>query len=163
LAVSFDHFNGFFQLFNPICRQLGSLNHLGKYGGDVTTEIVGTYQTKQKLKEAGIYYSQLWDIVESSEWANLKEECGHGSRNKTMTTKQYLAILRKLGLLPYGQSTAIKLGVGISTLSNYAVGEHIPTQTAQLLRALLKIQELEKELQKLLKQKKKLFVVVRER
>ena len=34
-----------------------------------------------EIKEKGIYYSQLWDIVKSDNWANLKEEQGDGGAN----------------------------------------------------------------------------------
>lgn len=50
--------------------------HLKQHGNDVITDILGTYQNKEDLSAAGIYYSKLWNIVESSEWANLGPETG---------------------------------------------------------------------------------------
>ena len=33
---------------------------------------------KEEIKEKGLYYSKLWNIVESEEWANLNPERGDG-------------------------------------------------------------------------------------
>ena len=45
------------------------LRHLKKYGEDVTTEILLETNNKEELKDRGIYYSTLWNIVESKDWA----------------------------------------------------------------------------------------------
>ena len=55
-------------------------NHLNKHGFDYSTEILKECKTKDEVKEWGLYYSRLWNIVESKEWANLKEEQGDGGR-----------------------------------------------------------------------------------
>lgn len=55
-------------------------SHLEKHGYDYTTEIIKECQTKDEIKEFGIYYSNLWNILESNEWANLKIEQGDGGR-----------------------------------------------------------------------------------
>jgi hypothetical protein len=52
--------------------------HLKKYGEDVITEILETCETKEDVKIRGRYYSDLWNVAESSEWANLKKEEGDG-------------------------------------------------------------------------------------
>ena len=52
--------------------------HLKKHGFDITTEIIGEYYNKEDLKRQGIYYSTLWNVKESTEWANLTEENGMG-------------------------------------------------------------------------------------
>jgi hypothetical protein len=52
--------------------------HLKQHGYDCTTEIIHESEDALIIKEKGIYYSQLWNIVESNEWANLKEEQGDG-------------------------------------------------------------------------------------
>jgi len=54
------------------------LNHLKKYGFDYTTEIIRECQSEEELLEWGLYYSQLWNVAGSPEWANLKEEAGEG-------------------------------------------------------------------------------------
>lgn len=64
--------------------------HLKKHGYDYTTEILSECQTKEEVKELGLYYSNLWNIMESDEWANLKIEQGDGGR-------QSEEIRRKIG------------------------------------------------------------------
>ena len=53
-------------------------SHLNKHGKDISTEILGSYENKEDLISAGIYYSKLWDVVNSNSWANLKLEEGDG-------------------------------------------------------------------------------------
>lgn len=52
--------------------------HIKKHGYDVTTEILLETDNPEELKEAGIYYSNLWNIVESKDFANLIPETGNG-------------------------------------------------------------------------------------
>jgi hypothetical protein len=54
------------------------LSHLKKYGYDVTTEILLETTNKQEITQQGIYYSTIWNVVESNEWANIKPESGDG-------------------------------------------------------------------------------------
>ena len=66
--------------------------HLAKHGNYVTTEILHETTDKQEIEKLGVYYSQLWDVVASSEWANLILENGKGAslisaeRRATVTT-----------------------------------------------------------------------------
>lgn len=53
-------------------------NHIQKHGYDVRTEIIFTSESKEDITEKGIYYSNLWDVVNSNEWANIREETGDG-------------------------------------------------------------------------------------
>lgn len=50
--------------------------HIKKHGNDVDTYIIGTYETRKELREAGIYYSKIWNVIESDEWANRIPEGG---------------------------------------------------------------------------------------
>lgn len=52
--------------------------HIKKHGYNCDTEIIKKCHSSSELKEWGLYYSRLWNIVDSDEWANLKEECGDG-------------------------------------------------------------------------------------
>ena len=58
--------------------------HTNKHGYDVTTEIVKECQTSEEIKHWGLYYSELWNIVDERDengkktWANLKPEAGDG-------------------------------------------------------------------------------------
>lgn len=59
------------------------LRHITKHGYDVTTEILLETDDKNLLKETGIFYSKLWNIVESKNWANLMMEQGDGGDTST--------------------------------------------------------------------------------
>ena len=54
------------------------IRHIKKHGNDVTTEILHECSTIDELRELGLYYSYLWNVVESKEWANIKPEEGDG-------------------------------------------------------------------------------------
>lgn len=54
--------------------------HLEKYGSNFDTEILKVCESEEELRENGVYYSNLWNVVESEDWANLKEEAGQGGR-----------------------------------------------------------------------------------
>jgi hypothetical protein len=53
-------------------------NHLEKHGYDVDTEILLETDDHFEIKKWGKHYSELWNIVESNDWANLKPEEGDG-------------------------------------------------------------------------------------
>ena len=52
--------------------------HIEKHGYDVTTEILFESEDLEEIKDKGLYYSNLWNVVNSKEFANLKEESGDG-------------------------------------------------------------------------------------
>lgn len=54
------------------------LNHLGAHGNDCDTQILLASSSKEDIRETGIFFSSLWNIVESDEWANLIPESGEG-------------------------------------------------------------------------------------
>ena len=59
--------------------------HIKEHGYDVTTEIIRVCESKEELKEWGLYYSKLWNIVNECDsngkktWANLIPESGAGT------------------------------------------------------------------------------------
>jgi hypothetical protein len=52
--------------------------HLKKHGFEYSTEILKECTTSADIKYWGEYYSELWNVVESNAWANLKPESGDG-------------------------------------------------------------------------------------
>jgi hypothetical protein len=52
--------------------------HIEKHGYDVTTEVIGIFSNNEELKMFSIPLSEKLNIVESTEWANLKLESGDG-------------------------------------------------------------------------------------
>jgi hypothetical protein len=53
-------------------------NHIKHHGYDVTTEILKECDTNDEIAYWGKFYSELWDVVNSKNWANLKPEHGDG-------------------------------------------------------------------------------------
>jgi len=52
--------------------------HIQDYGYDVDTEILLETDNKEEMKSAGRYYSKLWNVAESNNWANRIPETGGG-------------------------------------------------------------------------------------
>jgi hypothetical protein len=59
--------------------------HLALHGKDYTTEILQKCHLKEEVRKWGLYYSNLWNVVESEKWANLKVEVGDGGELSTET------------------------------------------------------------------------------
>jgi hypothetical protein len=57
--------------------------HLQEHGFDYNTEILKECQTNDEVKKWGLYYSDLWNVVKSDQWANLKPESGDGNDPET--------------------------------------------------------------------------------
>jgi NUMOD3 motif len=76
--------------------------HLRKHGDNVTTEILKECTTKEEVRYWGLYFSKLWDVVNSDEWANLTEESGSGGNNgHVWTVEERLAVsVRNKGKSP---------------------------------------------------------------
>lgn len=53
-------------------------NHIKIHGNDVWTNVIYQTEIKENIKPMGIYYSDLWDVTNSEQWANLKPEEGQG-------------------------------------------------------------------------------------
>ena len=55
------------------------VSHLLEHGRDINTEILLKTTSKEKLQHTGRYYSKLWNVVESKDWANRIPETGGGT------------------------------------------------------------------------------------
>lgn len=54
------------------------INHLKIHGNDVTTEILLATESVDELRETGKYFSKIFTVKSSSNWANIKDEEGDG-------------------------------------------------------------------------------------
>ena len=72
------------------------IHHVRKHGYKYSTEIIKECSNKDELREWGIYYSNLWNIVNDSSWANLKPEEADGG---TLSEESK----RKIGLASKGR------------------------------------------------------------
>jgi len=65
--------------------------HLEKHGDDITTNILLATKEENDIREKGLFFSRLWNVVESKEFANLCGEQGQGgytaSKEKVKQTK----------------------------------------------------------------------------
>ena len=52
--------------------------HLLEHGEKITTEIIQICHTKEDLREWGLHYSKLWNVVSSTDWSNIMPEMGNG-------------------------------------------------------------------------------------
>lgn len=85
------------------------LNHLRKHGNDIETVWKYKYYTSESIKEVALWFSELFDIENSSNWANLMKEDGlsggatKGNRlPRTENQKQSLRNAR-LGKVPWNK------------------------------------------------------------
>jgi hypothetical protein len=53
-------------------------SHIKKHGYNVTTQILLVTEDKEELRETGLFFSRLWDVVKSDEFANCRDESGDG-------------------------------------------------------------------------------------
>lgn len=63
--------------------------HLDKYGYDYTTRILLATDDKEELKETGLFFSKLFNVVKSKEWANFQDEKGDGVTSEFATEENY--------------------------------------------------------------------------
>ena len=53
--------------------------HILEHGYDVTTEILRECHSSAEVRSYGTYYSKLWSVAESIDWANKIPETGGGA------------------------------------------------------------------------------------
>jgi hypothetical protein len=54
------------------------LRHLRVHGFEHITEVIEECETLESLRERGLYYSNLWNVVKDPAWANMILESGQG-------------------------------------------------------------------------------------
>lgn len=70
--------------------------HCKKYGYDYSTEIIASFNNKEEAEIFSIEFSRKNNIVNSIEWANLKEETIDGGFDHINKNKEYYNEKRKL-------------------------------------------------------------------
>ena len=70
-------------------------SHINKHGKHIETLWYCLYTDEQTIKESALSFSQLWNIVESSEWLNLIEEDGlhGGDTSKSDNYQKYIPLM----------------------------------------------------------------------
>jgi hypothetical protein len=109
------------------------LRHLRQHGYDYSTEIIKKCQTDEELIYWGLYYSNLWKIVESNQWANLKEEAGDGGQLGPESRKKISEANKKRK-----HSAETKLKMSKADRSSYQRTAQVTDSTKEKLSNLLK-------------------------
>jgi NUMOD3 motif len=78
--------------------------HLKKHGKDYSTEIIKECESIEEFTKWGLYYSNLWNVVESNDWANLKEETGDARGKLSAESRRKIADAG-LGREPWNKGT----------------------------------------------------------
>jgi hypothetical protein len=94
-------------------------SHLNKYGYLLDTKIIKECESMDEISYWGNYYSELWNIVESDNFANLVPELGENSsgmkdKNHSDETKNKI----KLSLLNHKVSDETRQKIAKSLLGN---------------------------------------------
>ena len=63
--------------------------HLKEHGNHVTTEVLFQTEDKEEFKHVSTEYSKKLNVVESQQWANFREETGHGGFSKQAQMKGF--------------------------------------------------------------------------
>lgn len=104
--------------------------HLRKHGYDYTTQILLATEDKSELKETGLFFSRLWDIAQSNEWANLQEEKGDGGDTSKFFTPESIEKIILSNKGPVSQETRKKISQ-LSSLNNLGRIHSIETKEKQ--------------------------------
>jgi hypothetical protein len=119
------------------------LNNIKKHNSRIITCVIGSYNTKEELIEAGLFYSHLYNVVKDYTWANLTDEKGDGgligtgqlgkhwkikdtskmSKKKTKTEEWYRGKKKTAGKNNYQFKGMIKTPWGVFESGKEAVAE----------------------------------------
>lgn len=109
------------------------LRHLQQHGYNYTTEIIRECQSEEELIFWGLHYSNLWNVVESNNWANLKEEAGDGGKLSSESRKKISEANRKRK-----HSIETKIKMSNADRSSYKRTSPVSDLTKEKLANLLK-------------------------
>lgn len=63
--------------------------HIKKHGENIHTEILFESHDPEEIKSAGLYYSLLWNVVDSENFCNMMIEYGDGGPTYWKRTEEY--------------------------------------------------------------------------
>jgi hypothetical protein len=128
---------GYTQALDPY-TYLGSgtywKRHLDLHGTDINTTILLATEIKTEVTETGLFFSKFFNVVNSKEWANLKEECGDGGWDYVNSNKLYLkrSSLQGENNPFYGKKHT---DISKELMSNSKIGLKLGKQTAEHIEA----------------------------
>jgi hypothetical protein len=80
--------------------------HLVKHGTQHTTQVVRECANREEIIHWGQYYSNLWNVVNSSEWANLRPEEGSGNTSERARELWLNPVFRKKKAESFSKTSA---------------------------------------------------------
>jgi len=104
-------------------------SHCNKHGWDIVTTWVHAYDDIRLCEQEALFFSKVYDIVESNDWANLKPENGINGgtvkgHKKSDSARLKMSIAKKGK--PSGRHTNYRLGItGYSSSLKGTVQEKI--------------------------------------
>lgn len=100
------------------------LNHLKVHGPHYTTEIIFQSEDRKEIERVGLYFSSLWNVVESDDWANLMEESGAGGAlSSESLVKRANTCLVKYGVTSIAQTQSRREAVRDNNKKLHATGK----------------------------------------
>ena len=106
-------------------------SHLKKHGKDITTLWVHKYDDQSLLKEEALFFSKIYDVVNSKEWANKIVEDGSTGGNTYIRTPELNAIMSSA-------TTGNTMPVGFGEkISKAKTGKKRPAGFGDLMSSLL--------------------------
>lgn len=93
--------------------------HLKAHGSNFTTTILLATESKDDLIDTGIFFSRLFGVVQSSDWANLIEESGTGGNTFSLDTYEKIkkTKLEKYGNQYFNNRAKVNADRGITNIS----------------------------------------------
>jgi hypothetical protein len=107
-------------------------SHIKKHGYNCSTEILKECETVDEVGRWGVYFSELWNVVESDEWANLKTEIGDGGfvkMTKDSIEKRLHTRLERYGTLNTNTQSSI-----LKSIETRKRNGTLNTQTPEVVR-----------------------------
>ena len=88
------------------------LNHIRTHGYDCETTVLLATEDSADIARTGLFFSKLWRVSESKEWANLKDESGDGgwdhlNRRSVSNIERWRANGRRVGKLSAEKTVVI--------------------------------------------------------
>ncbi len=109
-----------------VCNYRGSgkhwIRHIKKHGYDVTTDILSRCKTLEELECCGLFFSKMFDVVASPEWANLIPESGDGwqgihseeTKKKFSETRKGMKFPNRKSSGPHSEERKAKLSLALN-------------------------------------------------
>jgi hypothetical protein len=111
-------------------------SHLNKHGKTISTRIIQECSTNKEVKKWGLYYSELWNVVNDRDilgnktWANLRPESGDGG--DTSNFIDYSKLNRGKGLT-YEQRYGKELGEELRNNRRNTMGKNSTSRKGKTL------------------------------